>query len=126
MNFLNLYGIIRVAILSKLTYRRWKMAREFKLKHKKVTIHSDGQIFVEGKSTGLKMWKSSSTRYSNHQGTEQKDVKGKELEAALILRGFLPRWFSPFTLPSSFSQKKSQLSGVGTFAFKTLPYFSQI
>ena len=61
------------------------------LRGKKVSVHSDGRIFVEGKSTGLKQWSSSSTKYSNLSGQEQKDIKGQILVNALYLRGFLPR-----------------------------------
>jgi hypothetical protein len=64
---------------------------EYKLRGKVVSVHSNGQIFVNGGSTGLKQWTSSSTRYSNLSGQEQTDVKGKNLEEALYLRGFLPR-----------------------------------
>ncbi len=64
---------------------------EFKLRGKKVSVHSDGHIFVDGRCTGIKQWKSSSTKYSNLSGQEQKDLKGSVLEDALCLRGFLPR-----------------------------------
>jgi hypothetical protein len=42
-----------------------------------VSVHSYGKIFVEGKDIKLKMWEGSSTRHSNHSGTEQKDVNKK-------------------------------------------------
>lgn len=64
---------------------------EYNLRGKRVSVHSNGQIFVDGNCTKLKQWTSSSTRYSNLSGQEQKDVKGKNLEEALYLRGFLPR-----------------------------------
>jgi hypothetical protein len=64
---------------------------EYFLRGKNVSVHSDGRIFVDSKCTGLKQWKSSSTKYSNLSGQEQKDVKGENLEDALYLRGFLPR-----------------------------------
>lgn len=68
----------------------------YTLRGKRVSVHGDGHIFVDGKDTKLKQWSSSSTRYSSTiSGQEQKDVKGKILEEALYLRGFLPRkWFS--------------------------------
>ena len=61
------------------------------LRGKKVSVHGDGEIFVDGKRTNLKQWKSSSTRYSNLSGQEQSDVSGKSLEQALYIKGFLPR-----------------------------------
>jgi len=61
------------------------------LRGKKVSVHSDGEIFVDGKKTNLKQWKSSSTQYSNLSGQEQGDVSGKTLEQTLYLRGFLSR-----------------------------------
>ncbi len=61
------------------------------LKGKKVSVHYNGEIFVDGKKTNLKQWSSSSTRYSNLSGREQKDINGKTLEEALCIRGFLLR-----------------------------------
>ncbi len=61
------------------------------LRGKKVSVHYNGEIFVDGKKTNLKQWSSSSTRYSNLSGQEQKEIKGKPLEEALYIRGFLPR-----------------------------------
>jgi hypothetical protein len=61
------------------------------LRGKKESVHVDGEIFVDGKKTNLKQWKSSSTQYSNLSGQEQGDVSGKTLEQALYIRGFLSR-----------------------------------
>ena len=61
------------------------------LRGKKVSVHGDGEIFVDGKRTNLKQWKSSPTRYSNLSGQEQSDVSGMTLEQALYIRGYLPR-----------------------------------
>jgi len=61
------------------------------LRGKKVSVHNDGKIFVDGKRTNLKQWKSSSTQYSNLSGQAQNDVSGKMLEQALYIRGFLPK-----------------------------------
>jgi len=61
------------------------------LRGKKVSVHGDGEIFVDGKKTNLKQWKSSSTRYSNLAGQEQHDISGKALADALYIKGFLPR-----------------------------------
>ncbi len=66
------------------------MAREFRASNgKKIIIHSDGEVFVNGNRTGLKQWQSSSSRYSNLSGTEQKDIKGFGIEDALWKRGLL-------------------------------------
>lgn len=68
------------------------MSKEYRSQNgKKITIHGDGHIFVNGNCTGLKQWESCSTRYSNLSGTEQKDLKGLDVEAALLKRGKL--WF---------------------------------
>lgn len=67
----------------------------YRLNGKKVTVHPDGEIFVNGNATGLKQWKSDSKRYSNMSGQEQKDVKGQPLEDALKLRGLIWKYW-PF------------------------------
>lgn len=67
------------------------MSQTFTIEGKKVSIHPDGHIFVDGKCTGIKQWKSSSTTYSNLSGQEQKDLKGKTVYEALAIRGFVPR-----------------------------------
>jgi hypothetical protein len=59
-------------------------------KGKRVNVHSDGHIFVNGTCTALKEW-SCGKRYSNLAGQEQKDLKGLSLDEALYKRGFLPR-----------------------------------
>lgn len=60
-----------------------------RIKGKNVSIHSDGKIYVDGKGTNLKQWKSSSTEYSNIAGSHQKDLSGELLEDALTIRGGL-------------------------------------
>jgi len=67
------------------------MAQELNIKGRRVSVHNDGKIFVDGKSTGIKRWESSPTRYSNLSGQEQRDISGQTLENAIMLRGFLPR-----------------------------------
>jgi len=67
------------------------MAYETRIKGKRVKIDGDGEIFVDGTSTKIKQWKSSSTRYSNMSGQEIKKIKGKDLETALTIMGKL--WF---------------------------------
>jgi len=66
------------------------LAQELKIKGKRVSIHGDGSIFVDGKDTNLKRWSSCATRYSNRYGQEQTDLKGMKLEDALYVRGFVP------------------------------------
>lgn len=61
------------------------------IKGKKVSIHGDGKIFVNGKSTNLKQWESSPTEYSNFAGRHQKELSGKAVDEVLVIRGFLPR-----------------------------------
>ena len=63
----------------------------YTIRGKKVSIHLDGEIFVDGKKTNLKQWKSDPKRYSNLYGREQTDVSGRTLEEALYLKGFLSR-----------------------------------
>lgn len=65
------------------------MQRTETLKGKKVSVHADGHVFVEGRDTKLKVWKSDETRYSNLSGQEQRELKGKSLESALASKGFL-------------------------------------
>ena len=77
-------------------------------KGKTITIHDDGHIFVNGDCTGLKQWTSCSTRYSNLSGSEQKDLKGLDVESALLKRGKL--WFR--------SKKRPTLQNVGLFLYK--------
>ncbi len=61
------------------------------LRGKRVSVHSDGEIFVDGNKTNLRQWSSSSTRYTNLSGREQGDISGKTLEEALYVKRFLPR-----------------------------------
>jgi hypothetical protein len=66
-------------------------------KGKQITIHNDGEIFVDKKATGLWQW-DCGNRYSNKQGQEQKDVKGKGYIEALFIRGLVAR---PWTFASN-------------------------
>ena len=63
---------------------------DLKIRGKRVSVHADGHIFVDGKDTKLRQW-SNGKDYSNMDGQKQTDVKGKSLEEALYIRGFLPR-----------------------------------
>ncbi len=63
--------------------------QKYNINGKRVTIKSDGHIFVNGKKTNIKQWKSSKTNYSNLSGQEQKDLKGMDVKRALSLRGLV-------------------------------------
>lgn len=65
------------------------MQRTEVIQGKKVSVHSDGHIFVNGSDTKLKVWKSDDKRYSNLSGQEQKELKGQSLESALTIKGLL-------------------------------------
>jgi len=62
---------------------------QYKINGKKVNVHGDGMIFVNGTNTRIKQWKSDKTRYSSLSGSEIKVLKGLSLECALELKGFL-------------------------------------
>ncbi|NVK30116.1 MAG: hypothetical protein HWE20_03870 [Gammaproteobacteria bacterium] len=59
----------------------------YTIRGKKVTIHNDGEIFINGSKTGLKQWQSDRTRYSNLSGQEQREIKGLDIEKALLRIG---------------------------------------
>jgi hypothetical protein len=62
----------------------------FSIRGKRVSIFNDGQIFVSGNSTNIKVWNSDSKRYSNvKSGAEIKEINGLALEDALYLKGLV-------------------------------------
>lgn len=64
--------------------------QSYSIRGKSVKVHNDGSIFVNGNSTGIKQWSSSSTRYSNaSSGSEIKEMSGLDIEAALMRKGWL-------------------------------------
>jgi hypothetical protein len=63
--------------------------RQYKINGKQVNIHNDGIIFVNGKNTQIKQWKSDKKRYSNLSGSELKELKNLDVQTALELKGFL-------------------------------------
>lgn len=63
--------------------------QQYKIKGKKVTIHNDGYIYLNGNSTGIKQWKSDKRRYSNLGGTEQKELKNLDIQTVLELKGLM-------------------------------------
>lgn len=62
---------------------------QFNVKGKSISIHNDGQVFVNGSTTNIKQWRSDFKRYSNLYGSEIKELKGKELIDVLKIKGFL-------------------------------------
>lgn len=65
------------------------MTQTIKFGKNTISIHSDGQIFVNGNFTGIIQWKSDPKRYKNRLGTEIAELKDKSLEVVLKLRGYL-------------------------------------
>ncbi len=63
---------------------------EIRHKGKKVSVHNDGHIFVDGKCTGLKQW-NCGNRYSNLNGQEDKSLKNKGVLEALYIKGLVAR-----------------------------------
>jgi len=64
--------------------------KTFNIRGNRVNIHNDNRIYVNGKDTKIKIWSSSSTRYSNiTSGAEIKEISGMDLESALYLKGWL-------------------------------------
>jgi ribosome-associated translation inhibitor RaiA len=62
----------------------------FNIRGKQVNIHNDNRIYVNGKDTQIKVWSSSSTKYSNAKsGQQMKEISGMDLESALYLKGWL-------------------------------------
>lgn len=59
-------------------------------KGKRISVHADGHIFVDGKDTKLRQW-DCGNRYSNLHGQEDKEIKGKGLIEALYLKGLVSR-----------------------------------
>lgn len=56
---------------------------------KKITIHHDGWLFVNGNSTGIKQWDSDPKRWSNNGGQEIKLLQGMPLEQVLRFKGYI-------------------------------------
>jgi hypothetical protein len=56
---------------------------------KSVSVDSDGCVYVNGTSSGFKIWQSNSKRYSNLYGQEIHQLAGLDLESALRLKGLL-------------------------------------
>ena len=65
------------------------MAEEMTIKGKWVKVSNNGEIYVNGSTTRIKQWESDKTRYSNLSGSEQKHLKGLDLEKALEALGLV-------------------------------------
>ncbi|WP_428025527.1 hypothetical protein [Arcobacter sp.] len=62
---------------------------QYKIKNKKVNVHGNGIVFVNGVNTGIKQWSSDKKRYSSLAGLELKELRGLMIENVLELKGFL-------------------------------------
>ena len=59
--------------------------QSFSIRGKRVNIHNDSRIYVDGKDTKMRLWNNSTTRYVNvNSGSEIKEISGMNLEEALF------------------------------------------
>lgn len=66
------------------------MMQSFTIRGKRINIHSDNRIYVNGRDTKMRMWNNSSTKYINvNSGAQIKEISGMDLESALFLKGWL-------------------------------------
>ncbi len=64
--------------------------KTFNIRGKRVNIHNDNRIYVNGRDTKMRMWQNSSSKYINvNSGAEIKEISGMDLESALYLKGWL-------------------------------------
>lgn len=64
--------------------------KTFNIQGKRVNIHNDNRIYVNGRDTKMRMWQNSSSKYINvNSGAEIKEISGMDLESALYLKGWL-------------------------------------
>jgi len=64
--------------------------QSFSIRGKRATIHNDNRIYVNGRDTKIKIWSSSSTKYSNANSRQKMgEISGMDLESALYLKGWL-------------------------------------
>ena len=56
---------------------------------RRVSVDSDGYVYVNGSSANFKIWQSNSKRYSNRYGQEIHELSGLDLESALRLKGLI-------------------------------------
>ena len=65
------------------------MSQEMSVGGKKIKIDSNGDIWVNGSSTGLKAWKGDPRRWMTKAGNEITEAKGMSLEQILKFKGFI-------------------------------------
>ncbi len=68
------------------------MRLDTKIRNKRVTIHNNGDVYVDGTYTNLRQWESNQKRWSNGSGQEQSDLKDKSLDEVPKIRGYI--WYS--------------------------------
>jgi serine/threonine protein phosphatase PrpC len=78
-----------IVLKRKQERKRIKTMQQYKIRGKQINIHSDGVIFVDGRNTGIKQWRSNKKRYSSLSGSEIKELKDLDVQTALELKGFL-------------------------------------
>lgn len=62
----------------------------FNIRGKRVNIHNDNRIFIDGRDTKMRLWNNSSTKYINvNSRTQIKEINGMDLESALYVKGWL-------------------------------------
>jgi hypothetical protein len=62
---------------------------DIKIQLKEIRVYDNGDVYVDGSYTNLRQWSSDPKRWSNGSGQEIKDLKGKDLEQVLKIRGYL-------------------------------------
>lgn len=65
------------------------MAFETRLNGKKVTIHTNGDVYVNASYTDIRQWSADPKRWSNDSGRELTEYKGKSLEEVLTIKGYI-------------------------------------
>lgn len=65
------------------------MILDTKIQGKKVTIHNNGDMYVDRSYTGLRRWINSATNWSNSSGAEISDLSGKSVQEVLQLKGYI-------------------------------------
>ncbi len=55
----------------------------------RVTIHDNGDVYVNGAYTDLRQWESNPKMWSNGSGQQISELKNKSLEEVLKIRGYI-------------------------------------
>lgn len=76
--------------MSQSTFLGEIMADRFNgvIRGQKVSLKSNGALWVNGVYKNLNQWDSSSTTWSNQSGQRQKDLDGMSLDDVLRFKGF--------------------------------------